>query len=172
MQSGISNNDFASAYRTAQTPTPTHSAPFVKRPQNNLPNVRPIPSTDKLRRGQPMQVEKPDSGLREHGRVEPGALYRVRGRCRVTQPATSSHGTNTRAPNTQTAAERTLWRKIRRHMSAQRRRKRQLYGLSSNREADLFIPRHFQPIAKRTPRSRTDNIIPFPPPPSSPSPQS
>ena len=52
-----------------------------------------------------------------------------------------------RHPNTQSHAERTLWRKIRSTLSAERRRKRKLYGLSSNREADLYIPRHFTPIA-------------------------
>jgi len=49
----------------------------------------------------------------------------------------------TRNANTQTPADRALWRKIRRQMSAARRRKRKFYCLSSNREADLYIPRHF-----------------------------
>ena len=69
----------------------------------------------------------------------------------------------TRNANTQTPEDRTLWRKIRRQLSAARRRKRKLYGLSTNRAADLYIPRSLHPIAKRTPRSHSDKIIPFPP---------
>lgn len=69
----------------------------------------------------------------------------------------------TRNANTQTAEDRSLWRKIRRQLSTARRRKRKIYGLSSNREADLYVPRNLQPIAKHTPRSRPTNIILFPP---------
>jgi hypothetical protein len=44
-----------------------------------------------------------------------------------------------RYPNTQTPADRALWRKIKRQIRATRRRKKKLYGLSTNREADLYI---------------------------------
>jgi len=69
----------------------------------------------------------------------------------------------TRSANTQTPEDRTLWRKIRRYLSAARRRKRKLYGLSTNGAADLYIPRYFHPNVQRRPRSHSDKIIPFPP---------
>src|SRR6266404_1669906 len=48
-------------------------------PQPLFKNVRPNPSIARLWHGQPMHVEEPDSGLREHGRHKDGALYRARG---------------------------------------------------------------------------------------------
>jgi hypothetical protein len=68
-----------------------------------------------------------------------------------------------RYPNTQTPADRALWRQIKRKISAARRRKKKLYCLSTNREADLYIPRHFTPIARPLKQSGPrDKIIPFP----------
>jgi hypothetical protein len=66
-----------------------------------------------------------------------------------------------RHPNTQTPADRVLERKIKRRMSAARKRKRKLYGLSSNREADLYIPRHFTPFGAAKQSEPRDKIIPF-----------
>jgi len=67
-----------------------------------------------------------------------------------------------RAPryeNTQTPADRALWRKIKRQITATRQRKKKLYGLSSNREADLYItPPRRHTITRR-------KIIPFTPSP-------
>src|SRR5260370_36032159 len=86
MHFGISNNASVTYSITNAKPHVPNTAPFVTRPQH-FPNVRPSVSTTNLRHGQPMHVEKPDSGLREHGQVAAAALYRARGRCRVTQPA-------------------------------------------------------------------------------------
>ena len=53
-------------------------------------------------------------------------------------------------------------RNDKRQLKARRRRKRKLYSLSSNREADLYIPRHFtliaRPLNQSGPRAK---IIPF-----------
>jgi hypothetical protein len=72
-------------------------------------------------------------------------------------------GRRPRLPNTQTPEDRALWQSIRAQLAAQRRGKRKQYGLSSNREAELYIPRYFQPIAKKPRRSQHQaKIIPFP----------
>jgi hypothetical protein len=68
-----------------------------------------------------------------------------------------------RYPNTQTPADRALWRKIKRQIRATRRRKKKLYGLSTYREVDLYIPRHFTRIARPLKQSGPrDKIILFP----------
>jgi hypothetical protein len=67
MPFGISKN--ASAFATICTVKSSVSS-YAKQPPN-FQTVRKNPSTDRLRHGQLMQVEEPDSGLREHGMVEP-----------------------------------------------------------------------------------------------------
>jgi hypothetical protein len=59
-----------------------------------------------------------------------------------------------RYPNTQTAADRTLWRKIKRHLAKKLRAKRKQYRLSSNRAARLYLPDPPSRIAR-------GKIIPF-----------
>lgn len=74
-------------------------------------------------------------------------------------------GRRPKLPNTQTPEERALWETIRAQLSERRREKRQKYGLSSNREADLYIPMIVRHAAEQNSSSaiaRSSKIIPFP----------
>jgi len=73
-------------------------------------------------------------------------------------------GRSPRLPNTQTPANRALWKTIRAQISERRREKRQKYGLRSNREADLYVPTIVRQVAEQNSSSgiaRTSKIIPF-----------
>lgn len=75
-------------------------------------------------------------------------------------------GHRPRLPNTQTPEQRALWQRIRAELSQHRRQKRQKYGLSSNREADLYIPTLVRHAAEQNASSAatrgSPKIIPFP----------
>jgi hypothetical protein len=73
-------------------------------------------------------------------------------------------GRRPRLPNIQTPEERALWKCIRFQLSERRRQKRQKYGLSSNREADLYIPMIVRHAAEQNSpaTARNAKIVPFP----------
>jgi hypothetical protein len=72
-----------------------------------------------------------------------------------------------RSRNTQTPEESALWKGIRAQLSERRRQKRHLYGLSSNREADLYNPAS-PPTTNSTQQSHPIPLQIFTPSPTGP----